>query len=125
MNQRPLLLDNARFLIEKQEEINKLKREAEEKEEKRITEIKSIEKKAEEIRLEEIRLREAKEKKDREDKAEEDRKEKERIADKEHRKKINNNILTALAAAGITSKDGKVLITEIVAGHIPNVTINY
>jgi hypothetical protein len=100
---------------EKQDEIDRLKKEQEEKE-----------KKAEAVRLEKARLQSEAAEKDRLEKEEAARKEKLRQENEEHRAKVNDNILAALdKRVDIEESLGLILIEEINAGHIPNVTIKY
>ena len=46
-------------------------------------------------------------------------------ANKEHRKKINNAVLSALTDLGFTVEDSKKFIESIAKGEVPFVTINY
>ncbi|ANY29599.1 hypothetical protein BOX08_gp34 [Pseudoalteromonas phage BS5] len=48
-----------------------------------------------------------------------------READTEHKKKVNNSILAALAENGISEQDAKTVITLAAKGLLPNTTINY
>lgn len=48
-----------------------------------------------------------------------------RAKDRTHKAKINGSILTALSSLGLPDDLGKAVITAIVQGKIPNVTINY
>lgn len=48
-----------------------------------------------------------------------------READKKHRAKINNEVLAALAQAGISEPDGKTIIGLIASGNCPHVKISY
>ena len=49
-----------------------------------------------------------------------------RDADKEHRKAVNNSIVTALiACAGITTEQAKMIVVDIASGLVPNITLKY
>lgn len=49
-----------------------------------------------------------------------------RDADKEHRKAVNNSIVTALVAcAGITTEQAKMIVVDIASGLVPNITLKY
>lgn len=110
---------------EKLKETDKLIRQAEEAEQKRLDDVQAEKDKAESLRLELIKEQEHYDRLERETKEEEERVEKKRQENKTHQTKINRNILSALTTLGIDEKTGKKVITEIVQGHIPNVTINY
>jgi colicin import membrane protein len=48
-----------------------------------------------------------------------------READKKHRAKINNEVLAALVAAGLSEDHAKVVITAVAKGDVPHVAIRY
>lgn len=54
-----------------------------------------------------------------------DDEEKARQADKEHRGKINREVVTALVKTGITEEQAKAVVTAIVKAEIPHTKINY
>lgn len=80
-------------------------------EEKRIKDVQAASQ-AEIDRIEQARLKEEQEAKDRE-------------ADKDHKKKINNEALTELLKCGIDEAQGKKIITAIAKNKVPHVKISY
>ena len=48
-----------------------------------------------------------------------------RAKDRTHKAKINSGVLAALSTIGLSDELGKAVITAIVQGEIPSVTINY
>ena len=48
-----------------------------------------------------------------------------RAKDRTHKAKINGGVLSALSDLGLSDELGKAVITAIVQGKVPNVTINY
>ena len=106
-------------------EIDRLKKEAEAAEQKSLNDIKAVKDKAEADRLEGIRKQKQKEADLLIEKQAAELLEEKRQSDTEHRSKVNRNILSAFSVLGIDEKAGKNIITEIVHGHIPNVSIKY
>lgn len=53
------------------------------------------------------------------------REEEARAADKAHRARVNNSVLAAFSASGLSEDQGKSLIKLMAKGEIPNATINY
>lgn len=58
-------------------------------------------------------------------KAQEDAEAKRREADREHKAKINRAALAAIMAEGVTEEMGMKILTAIVKGKVPNVSIRY
>jgi hypothetical protein len=48
-----------------------------------------------------------------------------READKKHRAKINNDVVVALVALGLTHEQGVAIVTELARGNIPHIRISY
>ena len=122
----------AKRLADIQAEKDRAEKARVEAENKRLADIRAAEEKAEREKQEMIRKQEEKDRAERERKvAEEKRIEQERLAEKKrqeneaHRKVINNNILTILVANGVDATIGKKIISAIVKGQMPNVSINY
>ena len=108
----------ARIEREKQEEINKAKRDAEAKiieEKKRIENERFAKEKAEQE--EKQRIEKAK--------LEAEEKERKRQANRAHQKRINNTVLEYLKQLGCNEETGKNIVKAIAKSEIPNVTINY
>lgn len=60
------------------------------------------------------------------EKSAEEAEQRRRDANREHRKSVNNSIVTALVAcAGITSEQARNIVVHIVDGLVPNVTLKY
>jgi len=72
------------------------------------------------------RKAEAERKRIEDEKAAEEAEQRRRDQDREHRKSVNNSIVTALVAcSGITSEQAKTIVVQLVDGLIPNVTLKY
>jgi colicin import membrane protein len=69
--------------------------------------------------------RAAKEKADRDRIAADEAETKRREEDKDHRRAINRNILTALAECGLNDEQAKAVIVAVAQGHVPHVSIKY
>lgn len=104
-------------------------RAAEEAEKNRIFSIQEAERKAEREKQQAIAdekaKQAAKEKAIRDAAEKKARQEAARVADIEHRKKINNEVLASLALIGIEGEDAKKLVIAIIKGQINNVILKY
>jgi colicin import membrane protein len=69
--------------------------------------------------------RAAKEKSDRDRIAADEAETKRREEDKDHRRAINRNILTALLECGLNDEQAKAVIVAVAQGHVPHVSIKY
>lgn len=101
---------------------------AEAREAQRLAAEKAEQAKAEAVRQAEQRAREEAEAKERARLAEEARvkaEEDRRSADREHRKKVNNEALCALTDEGIAEDVARKVITLIASGSVPAVSIRY
>lgn len=108
----------SRIEREKQEEIDKAKRDAESKiiaEKQRIESERLAKEKAEQE--EKQRIEKAK--------LEAEEKERKRQANRAHQKRINNTVLEYLKQLGCNEETGKNIVKAMAKSEIPNVTINY
>lgn len=94
-------------------------------EEKRLADIKAEREKAEKEKAEILRKQAEKELAATAAKEAEKAEEKKRQQDEDHRRKINNNILSSIEGIGVNQDLGKKLISAIVKGQVPHVSIGY
>lgn len=121
--------ESERLIREAAEREEALKREAEEAEKKRLADIEAEKQRAEREKQEALaqqkREQEEKERLERERLAEAKRIEDARKADEDHRRTVNNLILSHFVDAGLSEDASKKLIGIIVTGGVPNLSINY
>ena len=121
--------EKERLIEEAKQREAQAKIDAENAEKKRLADIEAEKKKAEREKNEALASQkaeqEAKEKAEADRLAEEKRIEDARKADEDHRRTVNNLILSHFTDAGLSEEDGKKLIGKIITGGVPNLVINY
>jgi len=104
---------------------NRIKHESEQAELEELRKIKAEKDRAEELEKAKQGGIKLAEKQAKELKAKEEAETKDREADLDNRKKVNRAALKVIMGSGITEQQGMAVLTSIVKGKVPNVTIRY